>query len=129
MSENNETREDVTQSMSNTLAADTARGMQAANHDQNTIHQQNNSQQNEIIQTLIETRRQTVAEFEQRMRQQDQMFQNTMQMMLQNQEAAAARASALQQQAQVQNHSQAMQEQADKVAMHYVNQGIVTIIP
>lgn len=101
----------------------------AEDHDQNTIFQQNNSQMNEVLQSIIEVRRQTSAEFEQRMRQQDQMFQQTMQMLVHNQTAKDLQATQLQQQAQGQQHSEAMREAANTVAMHYADIGVITILP
>jgi hypothetical protein len=119
----------VNQSMENSLATNSNTGLRAANHDQNTIFQQNNSQMNELLQSLVETRRQTVALFEQRMAQENQMFQNTMQMSLQNQAAATAGAQALQGQQQSYTHQEATQTSANTVAMHYADVGAITILP
>jgi F0F1-type ATP synthase delta subunit len=116
-------------SMNNSLAINSNAGLRAANHDQNTIFQQNNSQANELLQSLVETRRQTVALFEQRMTQENQMFQNTMQMVLANQDAANARTAALQTQQQSYSHQEAQQSNANTVAMHYADVGAITIIP
>ena len=132
--------EDTEKSMETSLSAATGAGFRAGAHDQNTIFQQNNALQSEVMQSLVEVRRQTVAEFEQRMRQQDQQFQNTMQMVLQNAEAASARASANQQQAQVQNNTQSLDQAAktaaesaitaaNNTARHAMDMGVVTIIP
>ena len=93
-------------------------GIRAGSHDQNTIFQQNNSAVNELIQSIVETRRETVSLFEQRMRQQDvlfnnqiqqqqQMFQQQFVLLAQNADAKNAREASNQQQAQVQNASQA----------------------
>jgi len=95
-------------------------------HDQNTIFQQNNSHQSEITQTLIETRRQNVALFEQRLAQSNAMFANHMSQVLNNQAAAAAAANGLQQQAQTQNHSQSTQDRLQASADYLVSVGITT---
>lgn len=108
------------------LAAVTGNGLRAGAHDQNTIFQQNNAQQNEIIQQLVEVRRQNVAQFEQRMVQENQMFQQTMQMIVANQEAASARASGLQTQQQSYNHSEATQDRLQSSADYLVSVGITT---
>ena len=93
-------------------------GLRAGSHDQNTIFQQNNASMNELLQTLVETRRETVSLFEQRMRQQDvlfnnqiqqqqQMFQANMSQLAYNQDAKNQRDVGLQQQAQTLNAAQA----------------------
>ena len=93
-------------------------GLRAGSHDQNTIFQQNNASMNELLQTLVETRRETVSLFEQRMRQQDvlfnnqiqqqqQMFQANMSQLASNQDAKNQRDVGLQQQAQTLNAAQA----------------------
>jgi hypothetical protein len=119
----------VNQSMENSLAINSNAGLRSANHDQTTIFQQNNGQANELLQSLVETRRQQVALFEQRMTQENQMFQNTMQMVLANQDAANARTSALQTQQQSYTHQEAQQSRAATTAEHYADTGAVTIIP
>jgi hypothetical protein len=116
----------VDDSTDSSLAAATGNGIRAGNHDQNTIFQQNNAQQNEIVQSLIEVRRQNVAQFEQRMGQVNNLFANQMTMVLSNQAAAAAAQSALQQQAQVQNHSQATQDRVQTSADYLVSVGVTT---
>jgi hypothetical protein len=127
----------VDDSTDDSLAAATGNGLRAGSHDQNTtfqttlhdqntIFQQNNSHQNEITQQLIEVRRQNVAQFEQRMGQVNNLFANQMTMVLANQAAAAAAMSALQQQAQVQNHSQATQDRVQTSADYLVSVGITT---
>ena len=84
------------------------------------------TEQNEILQSLIEARRQMTAEFEQRMRQQDQMFQHTMQMQVANADAAAARASGNQAQQQSYTHQEASQSRAQTTAEYMASVGIVT---
>ena len=139
------------QSMDNSLAINTNLGLQSASHDQSTIQQQNNAQQNEIVQSLLETRRQTVAQFEERQRQtvaqfeqrmvqENQMFQNTMQMILTNADAANARQAGLQTQQQSNDgsatkqeqtyaHQEAQKDRAATSAEHAVDMGVVTVIP
>jgi hypothetical protein len=121
--------DETKQSMNNSLATNSNTGLRAANHDQNTIFQQNNAQANELLQSLVEARRQQVALFEQRMTQENQMFQNTMQMVLANADAANARNAALQTQQQSYTHQEAAQSRAATTAEHYVDLGVVTIIP
>jgi len=116
----------VDDSTDDSLAGATGNGLRAGNHDQNTIFQQNNAQQNEIVQQIIEVRRQNVAQFEQRMAQTNNLFANQMAQVLANQAAAAAAMSALQQQAQVQNHSQATQDRVQTSADYLVSVGITT---
>jgi hypothetical protein len=116
----------VDDSTDDALAAATGNGLRAGAHDQNTIYQQNNSQQNEITQQLIEVRRQNVAQFEQRMGQVNNLFANQMAQVLANQATAAAAVSALQQQAQVQNHSQSTQDRVQTSADYLVSVGITT---
>lgn len=113
-------------SMTNTLATATGSNMLNNPHDQQTIQQQNNSQQNEIIQQLIEARRQNAAEFEQRMRQQDQLFQTTMQMLLANNDRENARAAGLQTQQQSYTHQEAEQSRAQTSADLLATLGILT---
>jgi hypothetical protein len=116
----------VDDSTDNALAAATGNGLRAGNHDQNTIFQQNNAQQNEIVQQIIEVRRQNVALFEQRMQQSNTLFANMQAQLLANQAAAAAAASGLQTQQQSYNHSEATQDRVQTSADYLVSVGITT---
>jgi hypothetical protein len=116
----------VDDSTDDSLAAATGNGLRAGNHDQNTIFQQNNAQQNEIIQQLIEVRRQGVAQFEQRLVQSNTLFANMQAQLLANQAAAAAAASGLQTQQQSYTHSEATQDRVQTSADYLVSVGITT---
>jgi hypothetical protein len=116
----------VDDSTDNALAAASGNGLRAGNHDQNTIFQQNNAQQNEIVQQIIEVRRQNVALFEQRMQQSNTLFANMQAQLLANQAAAAAAASGLQTQQQSYNHSEATQDRVQTSADYLVSVGITT---
>ena len=87
------------------------------------------TQLTEVLQSIVETRRQTIAQFEQRMRQDNQLFQTTMQMMVQNQESANARENVTAQQQNSYTNQQAQQSRAASTAEHYADVGAITIIP
>ena len=77
-------------------------------------------------QQLIEVRRQNVAQFEQRMTQENNLFANQMAHVLNNQAAAAAAASGLQTQQQSYTHTEASQSRLQQSADYLVSVGITT---
>jgi hypothetical protein len=121
----------------NALAAASANGLRAGNHDQNVVFattnhdqttsfQSNNTERNEFMQTLAEVRRQNVVLFEQRASQSNAMFAAHMAQVEANRAAAAAAANGLLNQQQTYSHSQATQDRMQTSADYLVSVGITT---